>query len=189
MGRKYILRNKSQKKKKKKKILTNEIRYEHTNMTKCNRRSNILHLSNQLPTVDDIKEAPCRFMANDDMPTLDENDAATCEGKVTLDGTSAALNRMENGSAQGYVRITTKFIKFFWKKIKSIVTNPFIGAFDRGKLSYTQMQGVIILLHKVNEIDKEELKQTNKQTNKAKQNQATYNIYKYRLQNSSKSIC
>ena len=39
-------------------------------MTKCNRRSNILHLSNQLPTVDDVEEAPCRLMANDNMPTL-----------------------------------------------------------------------------------------------------------------------
>ena len=79
--------------------MRNEIRHENTNMTKCNRRSNILHLSNQSPTVDDIEEAPCRFMANDDMPTLDENDAATCEGKVTLEEISAALKRMKNGSA------------------------------------------------------------------------------------------
>ena len=46
-------------------------------------------------------------MLNEDMPTLDENDAATCEGKVTLEETSAALNKMKNGSAPGYDGITT----------------------------------------------------------------------------------
>ena len=106
-------------------FMTNERRYENTNMTKCNRRSNILHMFNQLPTVDDIEEAACVFMANENMPTLDENDAVTCEGKVTLEETSAALNRRKNWSAQGYVGITTKFMKFFWRKIESIVTNSF----------------------------------------------------------------
>ena len=48
------------------------------------------------------------------MPTLDENDAVTCEGKVTLEETSAALNKMKNGSAPGYDGITTEFTKFFW---------------------------------------------------------------------------
>ena len=31
------------------------------------------------------------------MPTLDGNDATTCEAKVTLEETSAALNKMKNG--------------------------------------------------------------------------------------------
>ena len=41
-------------------------------------------------------------MLNVDMPTSDENDAVTCEGKVTPEETTAALNKMKNGSAQGY---------------------------------------------------------------------------------------
>ena len=45
-------------------------------------------------------------MLNEDIPILDENDAATCEGTVTLEGTSAALNSMKNGSAPGYDGIT-----------------------------------------------------------------------------------
>ena len=42
--------------------------------------------------MDDIREATSRVVLNEDMPTLDENDAATCEEKVTLEETSAALN-------------------------------------------------------------------------------------------------
>ena len=55
-------------------------------------------------------------MLNEDMPTLDGNDATTCEAKVTLEETSAALNKMKNGSAPGYDGITTEFTKFFWRE-------------------------------------------------------------------------
>ena len=97
--------------------------------------------------MDDKREATSRVVLNEDMPTLDENDVATCEGKVTLEDTSAALNKMKNGSAPGYDGIT-EFMKFFWSKVGALVTNSFIEAFDRGDLSYTQKQGVITLLHK-----------------------------------------
>ena len=63
-------------------------------------------------------------MLNEDMPTLDENDAATCEGKVTLEETSAALNKMKNGSAPGYDGITTEFMKFFWSKVGALGFRP-----------------------------------------------------------------
>ena len=115
------------------------------------------NLYNQSPTVDDIGEAASRFMLNEDMPTLDENNAATCEGKVSLEETSAALNKMKYGPVPGCDGITTEFMKFFWSKIGTLVTNSFIGAFDRGELTYTQKQGVITLLHKGNELDKEDL--------------------------------
>ena len=49
------------------------------------------NLYNQPPTADDIGEATSRFVLSEDMPTLDQNDAAICEGKVTLEETSAAL--------------------------------------------------------------------------------------------------
>ena len=64
---------------------------------------------------------------------------------------------MKNWSAPGCDGMTTEFTQFFWTKIGTLVTNSFIEAFDRGELSYTQKQGVITLLHKGNELDKEDL--------------------------------
>ena len=87
-------------------------------------------LYNQSPTIDDIGKATSRFVLNEDMPTLDENDAATSEGKVTLEETTAALNQMKNGSPLVYDGITTELIKFFWSNIGALVTNSFIEAFD-----------------------------------------------------------
>ena len=37
------------------------------------------NLYNQSPTIDDIGEATSRFVLNEHMPRLDENDAATCQ--------------------------------------------------------------------------------------------------------------
>ena len=115
------------------------------------------NLYNRSPIVDDIGEATSRFVLNEDMPTLDEYDAAICEGKVTLEETTAVLKKMKNGSAPGNDGITTEFMKFFWSIIGALVTNSFIEAFDRGELSYTEKQGVITLLHKGNGLDKEDL--------------------------------
>ena len=75
-------------------------------------------------------------MVNEDMP-LYENDAETFEEKVTSEETSAALNRMKNGSGPGYDGITTEFMKFFWSKTGTLVTNSFVPAFDREELSNT----------------------------------------------------
>ena len=91
------------------------------------------------------------------MPTLDENDSATREEKVSVEEISALLNQMENGSGPGSDGITTDIMKFFLNKVGVLATNSFVEAFDIGELSYTQKQGVITLLHKGNEVDKEEL--------------------------------
>ena len=41
-------------------------------------------------------------------------------------------------------------------EIGTSVTNSFMGAFDRRELSHSQKQGVITLLYKGNELDKED---------------------------------
>ena len=64
---------------------------------------------------------------------------------------------MKNGSALGHDGLTTEFMIFGGSKIGTLDTNSFIEAFDRGELPYTQKQGVITLLHKGNEPDKEDL--------------------------------
>ena len=55
---------------------------------------------------------------------------------------------MKNGSAPGGDGLTVEFYKFFWPKLKIMVTNTFNEAFASEELTYTQRQGIIILLHK-----------------------------------------
>ena len=82
---------------------------------------------------------------------------------------------MKNGSAPGGDGLTVEFYKFFWPKLKIMVTNTFNEAFASEELTYTQRQGIIILLHKGKDLPRDRF---NNETNNANQ---------HRLQNTSKS--
>ena len=67
------------------------------------------------------------------MQKLNENDAATCEGRVNSEKTSAA-NRMKKETAPGYGGITRELMKVFWGKIGTVVTNSFYGSFRQRRI-------------------------------------------------------
>ena len=52
---------------------------------------------------------------------------------------------MKNGSAPGGDGLTVEIYKFFWLKLKIMVTNTFNEAFASEELTYTQRQGIIII--------------------------------------------
>lgn len=54
---------------------------------------------------------------------------------------------MNNDSALGSDGLTASFYKFFWTRINGIVLGSFNAAFQTGKLSLTQRQAVITLIH------------------------------------------
>ena len=76
---------------------------------------------------------------------------------MTQKEAAEALYRLNNGSAPGGDGITLDFLKFFWIKIKGFITNSFNESFDRSTLSHTQNQGIITLLHKGKDLDREKL--------------------------------
>ena len=112
-------------------------------------------LYNQTTEADNVKEEADAFIENETRPILNETDAASCEGVVTLEETSLALSKMKNGSSPGRDGLTTEFYKFFWVKIGAVVINSFNESFVAGELSFTQKQGVIALLHKAKGLDRE----------------------------------
>jgi exonuclease III len=107
--------------------------------------------------VEDVAEATHKFIANENFTRLDDNSSKSCEGLVTIDESSHALSTMKNGSAPGMDGITFEFMKFFWNKLKHMVTDSFNESFHRNELSYTQYQGVITLIHKGKELDRDHL--------------------------------
>ena len=64
---------------------------------------------------------------------------------------------MKNGSAPGGDGLTVEVYKCFWPKLKIMVTNTFNEAFGSEELTYTQRQGIIILLHKGKDLPQDRL--------------------------------
>jgi len=114
-------------------------------------------LYNQKTIEDNVKEATERFIKDETFPRLQESQADTCEGMISLEESTRALKAMNNGSAPGNDGLTTEFYKMFWCKIGSMVIEAFNESFKSGDLSYTQKQGVITLIHKGSDLDREHL--------------------------------
>ena len=70
------------------------------------------------------------FLEGTEFSKLEQVEADRCEGLVTTDEVGQALNAMKNG-------LTVEFYKFFWPKLKIMVTNTFSEAFASEKLTYT----------------------------------------------------
>ena len=106
----------------------------------------------------DVKESAQQFMKDEYFPTLEESDANSCEGNVSLEEASTAINSMKNGSAPGSDGLTIEFMKYFWDSgVKTLVTRSFNDSFQSGNLSYTQRQGVITLIHKGKDLTRDQL--------------------------------
>ena len=112
---------------------------------------------NQTPKREDVKYAANQFMKDEHFPKLDENDAKTCEGAITLEEANIALKSMKNGSSPGSDGITIEFIKYFWNNVKSLITQSYNISFENGELSYTQRQGIITLIHKGKDLPRDQL--------------------------------
>lgn len=112
---------------------------------------------NQTTQAQNAQEELNSFLENEDFRRLDKEEAATCEGVVSLEETTKALKMMKNGSAPGSDGITTEFLKMFWNRVGNVITNSFIESFHKGELSYTQKQGIITLIHKGKNLEREAL--------------------------------
>ena len=67
------------------------------------------------------------------------------------------MHLCENGSAPGIDGITVEFIKMFWSRIGHPVISSFESAFKNCKLSSSRCKAVIILIHKGNELARNDL--------------------------------
>ena len=114
-------------------------------------------LYSQTTEADNIVEEVNEFLQNVNFPTLEAGDAQSCEENITLEETTSALRMMKNDTAPGSDGITTEFLKFFWNIIGKTLTSSFEESFQKGELSYTQKLGIITLIHKGKELDRDRL--------------------------------
>ena len=97
------------------------------------------------------------FLNNISFPILNDEEKVSLEDNITLEDLGIALTKLNNDSAPGSDGLTTDFYKVFWNKIKLPLFDSFKYALETGELSISQRRGIITLLHKGGELDKNNL--------------------------------
>ena len=82
------------------------------------------------------------------LPKLSEEESKIMEGHISLEEATQALKKMQNEKSPGTDGMTVSFFKFFWKKIGAFVVRSLNEGFERGEMSITQKEGIIICLPK-----------------------------------------
>ena len=114
-------------------------------------------LYSQNTGIENIEEVVNDFIHNENFPKLEEDEALICDGLITHEEAGDALKSMKNGSAPGSDGLTVEFFKCFWEILKTTITNSYNESLEKGEMSYSQKQGIIILLHKGNDLSRENL--------------------------------
>ena len=81
---------------------------------------------------------------------LDKENQDTCEGLLTLEECTNAMDTLAIGKTPGNDGIPVEFYKTFWKDIGQYLTETANAANDFGSFSTSQKQAVIILIEKPN---------------------------------------
>ena len=79
---------------------------------------------------------------------LEADQADKCEGKITLEEATLALNEMKLNKSPGLDGLTVEFYKAFWNTIGPILVSALNESYNTKELSYTQKQSVFSLLFK-----------------------------------------
>jgi hypothetical protein len=82
-------------------------------------------------------------------PKLTEEEANDLEGKITVEEATHALKKMKNAKSPGSDGFTVEFFKVFWtKRLNNLVVRSINDGFDKGEMSSTQKEGIIICIPK-----------------------------------------
>ena len=98
------------------------------------------------------------FLNDVNICPIHENDKNTIDTDINEKELLHALKKMKNGSSPGSDSIPTEFYKFFWHQIKEPLFKSFMFALRSKTLSFTQRRGIISLIYKGNDSDKNYLK-------------------------------
>ena len=82
------------------------------------------------------------------IPKLTEDKKKSLEGEISFSELTAALKKMKNNKSPGSDGFTTEFFKFFWSDIGKIVLRSINKGYQKGEMSITQKQGIIVCIPK-----------------------------------------
>jgi len=104
-----------------------------------------LYQNNDSTNIDDDLNS---FIENINIPKLSNEESKQLEGPITLSEASYVLKNMANNKSPGSSGFSIDFYKVFWPKLGTFVCRALNHAFDSGKLSITQCQGIITCIPK-----------------------------------------
>jgi hypothetical protein len=97
----------------------------------------------------ETKEANKHFFNKDiKLEKLNDDDKEALEVPIVQDDFAKALNSLSNNKSPGIDGLPCEFYKFFWVKIKAIVSDSLLYGLESGKLSIDQRRAVLMLLPK-----------------------------------------
>ena len=87
---------------------------------------------------DQTYELENKFLQNDSIPKLSDDDKQLCDIPITLKECADALSELKNNKSPGCDGFPVEFHKFFWSKIQYFVHNSFTWSAENGILSADQ---------------------------------------------------
>ena len=94
------------------------------------------------------------FLGNIDHPVLSRENKELCDSDITINEMGLALSKLNNDSAPGCDGIPVSLYKVMWRQLKKPLFESINASLAAGKLSVTQKRGVVTLLHKGDELDR-----------------------------------
>jgi exonuclease III len=85
--------------------------------------------------------------------TLTEDDKLLCEGDITYNECTSAVNDMKGNKSPGLDGIVVEFYQKYWHLIGTLIVKVYNSSFEKGKLINSQRLSVMTLIHKKDDRD------------------------------------
>ena len=79
---------------------------------------------------------------------LSEEESNSCDGYVTLEEITEAINNLKSNKSPGLDGLSTNFYKYFWDILGPILVNVLNKSYDYQKLPFSQRQSILNLIYK-----------------------------------------
>ena len=106
--------------------------------------SGIYKSKNTSPETENFKH----FFESVNLKTLNNEDADSCEGPLTINECTEALSKFQNNKTPGSDGFTIEFYRCFWDLLGQFMAESFNYAYEHGHLSIPQRLGIISLIPK-----------------------------------------
>lgn len=82
---------------------------------------------------------------------LTENESNLCDGYISLDEITFAVNNLKLNKSPGLDGLSTNFYRKFWNTLGPILVKVYNASFDKTELPFSQRQSILNLLYKKND--------------------------------------